>query len=541
MSQTTTAAALREGSKRQWVVSARTAFSERVLLRRLLGEQLPFGIWGWLLPVLVALIGGVLRFVRLGEPETLVFDETYYVKDAYSYLQSGYEREWPEDADESFNAGNPGVILGTPDYVVHPPVGKWMIAFGMLLFGPSNPFGWRFTAAVVGTLSILILALVAQRLFGSVVLGGIAGLFLAVDGHHLVHSRTSLLDVFLMFWVLVAFALLVLDRNWARRRLAGLMAGLARERGQPTREQLLYGPWLGLRPWRIAAGVALGLALGTKWSALPYIAVFGLMTVLWDMAARRAVGVRRWVRGAVLRDGLQAFISIVPVALLTYLASWTGWFLSSDAYDRQWAANNPDPLWDWVPGPLRSLAEYHRSAYTFHEGLSSEHPYEATAWTWLVMGRPTSFHYQSDGLTCGASDCSQAVSVVGNPLIWWGAALSLLVLLLFWVGRRDWRAGAILAGVAAGYLPWFLFPDRTMFFFYSIVFEPFLVLALVYVLGLVLGRGSDPPSRRRMGIVLVGGFVVLTVLVSAFFLPIWTAETIPYNQWRLRMWMPSWI
>lgn len=541
MSQTTTAAVLREGPARQWVLSPHTAFSERVLCRRLLGERLNFGVWGWLLPVLMALIGGVLRFVRLGEPDSLVFDETYYVKDAYSFLQSGYEREWPENADESFNAGNPGVILDTADYVVHPPVGKWMIAFGMLLFGPSNPFGWRFTAAVVGTLSILILALVAQRLFGSPVLGAVAGLLLAIDGHHLVHSRTSLLDVFLMFWVLVAFALLILDRDQARRRLAALMAGFARERGQPTREQLLYGPWLGLRPWRIAAGIALGLALGTKWSALPYIAVFGLMTVLWDMSARRTVGIRHWVRGAVVRDGLQAFVSIVPVALLAYLSSWTGWFLSKDAYDRQWAAQNPDPMWDWVPAPLRSLAEYHRSAYTFHEGLSSEHPYEATAWSWLVMGRPTSFHYQSDGLNCGASDCSQAVSVVGNPLIWWAAALSLLVVLLFWIGRRDWRAGAILAGVAAGYLPWFLFPDRTIFFFYAIVFQPFLILALVYVLGLILGRPRDNAWRRQSGILLVGAFVVLAVLVSAFFLPIWTAETIPYNQWRLRMWMPSWI
>ncbi|WP_375164824.1 dolichyl-phosphate-mannose--protein mannosyltransferase [Arthrobacter sp.] len=541
VSQTTTAAAPREGFERQWVVSARTAFSERVLRRRLLGEPVRFGLWGWLLPVLVALIGGVLRFVRLGEPDTLVFDETYYVKDAYSFLLSGYEREWPEEADESFNAGNPGVILETPDYVVHPPVGKWMIAVGMALFGPSNPFGWRFSAAVVGTLSILILALVAQRLFGSLALGAIAGLLMAVDGQHLVHSRTSLLDVFLMFWVLVAFALLVLDRDWARRRLALLMAGYARERGQPTREQLLYGPWLGLRPWRIAAGVALGLALGTKWSALPFIAVFGLMTVLWDMSARRAVGIRRWGVGAVVRDGLQAFASIVPLGLLVYLATWTGWFLSSDAYDRQWAAENPDPLWDWVPAPLRSLAEYHRSAYSFHEGLSSEHPYEATAWSWLFVGRPTNFHYESDGLSCGASDCSQSVLMLGNPVIWWAGALSLVVVLLFWIGRRDWRAGAILAGIAGGYLPWFLFPDRTMFYFYAIAFAPFLILSLTYVLGLVLGGPGDSPWRRRSGIVLVGGFVVLAVLVAAYFLPIWTAETIPYDSWRLRMWMPSWI
>lgn len=541
MSQTTTAATLREGFERQWVVSARTAFSERVLRRRLLGEQLRFGLWGWLLPVLVALIGGVLRFARLGEPDSLVFDETYYVKDAYSFLLSGYEREWPEEADESFNAGNPGVILETADYVVHPPVGKWMIAVGMALFGPSNPFGWRFSAAVVGTLSILILALVAQRLFGSPALGAIAGLLMAVDGQHLVHSRTSLLDVFLMFWVLVAFALLLLDRTWARRRLAAIMAGYARERGQPTRDQMLYGPWLGLRPWRIAAGVALGLALGTKWSALPFIAAFGLMTVLWDMSARRTVGIRRWGVGAVVRDGLQAFVSIVPLGLLVYLGTWTGWFLSSDAYDRQWAAENPDPLWDWVPAPLRSLAEYHRSAYTFHEGLSSEHPYEATAWSWLFVGRPTNFHYESDGLSCGAADCSQSVLMLGNPIIWWAGALSLAVVLLYWVGRRDWRAGAILAGIAGGYLPWFLFPDRTMFYFYAVAFAPFLILSLTYVLGLVLGGPRDSPWRRRSGILLVGGFVVLAVLVAAYFLPIWTAETIPYDQWRLRMWMPSWI
>ncbi|GAB3538180.1 phospholipid carrier-dependent glycosyltransferase [Arthrobacter tecti] len=541
MSQTTSTVPAARPERQQWVTSPRSAFTEKVLRRRLLGEQLSFGMWGWLLPLLISLIGGVLRFVRLGEPDSLVFDETYYVKDAYSYLQSGYEREWPEGADESFNAGNPGVILGTADYVVHPPVGKWMIAFGMALFGSDSPFGWRFSAAVVGTISILVVALIAQRLFGSAALGAAAGLLLAVDGHHLVHSRTSLLDVFLMFWVLVGFAALVLDRDHARRRMAAKLAALARERGRPTRDQLLYGPWLGWRPWRIAAGVALGLALGTKWSALPYIAVLGLMTVLWDMGARRTVGIKHWVRGAVVRDGLQAFASIVLVAFVTYVASWAGWFLSSDAYNRQWAADNPNPALDWIPGPLRSLAEYHRSAYSFHQGLSSEHPYEATAWSWLVLGRPTSFHYESEGLTCGATDCSQAVNVVGNPIIWWAAALSLIVVLLFWAGRRDWRAGAILAGVAAGYLPWFLYPDRTMFFFYAIVFEPFLLLALVYVLGLVLGRAGHPAWRRRTGIVLVGAFVALAVLVSAFFLPIWTSETIPYDQWRLRMWMPSWI
>ncbi|WP_434992981.1 dolichyl-phosphate-mannose--protein mannosyltransferase [Arthrobacter sp. Ld5] len=522
-----------------WVLAPSLAFTRDALLSRLLGAAAPGGPLRWALPLAVALLGGILRFVRLGEPGSLVFDETYYVKDAYSLLQSGYEREWPEDANDSFNAGTPGVLLDSPDYVVHPPVGKWMIAFGMLLFGSDNAFGWRFSAAAVGTLSVLLLAVVAHRMFGSALLGAAAGLLLAVDGHHLVQSRTSLLDIFLSFWLLAAFAALLVDRDDGRRRLAARLATPVHG-GGPPRAHLVYGPFLGFRPWRLAAGVYLGLALGTKWSALPFLAAFGLMTVAWDMSARRIAGVHRWVLGAALKDGLLAFACIVPVAVLTYLATWTGWFLSTNAYDRTWARQNPSEQWGWLPDGLRSLAEYHRSAFAFHEGLGSDHPYEATPWSWLVVGRPTSYFYEKPG-GCGADACSQAVTVLGNPLIWWSAALSLLVLLFFWLGRRDWRAAAILTGVAAGYLPWFLYPERTTFYFYAVAFEPFLVLALVYCLGLVLGGPGADAARRRTGIVLVGLFLAAAVALSAYFLPIWTAEVIPYDQWRERMWLPSWI
>ena len=100
---------------------------------------------------------------------------------------------------------------------------------------------------------------------------------------------------------------------------------------------------------------------------------------------------------------------------------------------------------------------------------------------------------------------------------------------------------AILAGVAAGYLPWFMYPERTMFVFYAVSFEPFLVLALTYVLGLALGRSNDPPWRRRSGLYVVGLVVMLAVIATAFFYPVLTAEVISYQDWRMRMWMPSWI
>ncbi|QDY88928.1 phospholipid carrier-dependent glycosyltransferase [Arthrobacter sp. UKPF54-2] len=537
----------------RWISRPAEAFTAGALTQRLIGDirswrdfPASLRLWFWLIPALTALLGGVLRFVRLDAPHNLVFDETYYVKDGYSFLVSGYERAWPDKANDAFIAGNPGVLLESPEYVVHPPVGKWMIAAGMWLFGPESSFGWRFGAALTGTLSIFLLALIAQKLFRSLTLGAVAGTLLAVDGHHLVMSRTSLLDIFLMFWVLAAFGALLMDRDDGRRRLAARLAlqASASPGGVPSRLQLAAGPWLGIRWWRLAAGVCLGLAVGTKWSALFFLAGFGLLTVLWDLSARRIAGIHGWITGGILKDGIFAFLSIVPVAALVYTATWTGWFRSANAYFRHWAETNPSAEWGWLPDSLRSLAHYHLEAYKFHQGLTADHPYEASAWSWLVLGRPTSFFYESpkQGTAgCELPNCTSAILSVGNPLIWWSAAICLGVLLFWWAGRRDWRAGAILAAVGAGYLPWFLYPERTMFFFYAVSFEPFLVLALTYCLGLVLGRRTDPLWRRRSGLLLVALFVVAAVLLSAFFYPVWTAELISYQDWRFRMWMPSWI
>ncbi|WP_395939445.1 dolichyl-phosphate-mannose--protein mannosyltransferase [Arthrobacter alpinus] len=535
----------------RWLRDPRRAFTRNALLTRLIGARASFSttpaslrLWFWLAPALTALVGGLLRFFRLGQPESLVFDETYYVKDAYSYLQSGYERNWAEKANDLFNRGIFTALENTPEYVVHPPAGKWMIAFGMWLFGPDSTFGWRFSAALVGTLSIFVLALIAQKMFRSTILGAVAGLLFAVDGHAIVQSRTSLLDIFVMFWALLAFGALLLDRDDGRRRLAARLSTLAKAHGGVPGKNLLYGPWLGVRWWRLAAGVSLGLCAGTKWSGLFFLAAFGLMTVVWDMSARRIAGIKYWVAGAIVKDGIFAFVSVVPVAALTYLATWTGWFLSKDAYDRNWAASNPSTTWGWIPDALRSLWHYHSTAYNFHTGLDSDHPYKANAWSWFVMGRPTSFYSQypvkgEDG--CTADKCAAMITSLGNPLIWWGGSLAILFLIGVWIAKRDWRAGAILVGFAAGYVPWLLYPSRTIFFFYAIAYEPFMILALTLVLGIVMGKLGDPPWRRQQGALFAGIFVVLAVALSAYFYPIWAAEQIPFEYWRQHMWMPSWI
>ncbi|MCX6413460.1 MAG: phospholipid carrier-dependent glycosyltransferase, partial [Actinobacteria bacterium] len=234
------------------------------------------GLRGWIGPLAVMAIGAVLRLWNLGQPHAIAFDETYYVKDALSLLRFGVERDMAEGANETLLASDGNwrtidIFKDAPEYVVHPPLGKWTIAAGEYFFG-ATPFGWRIAVSILGVIAILMTARILRRMTRSDLIGTLAGLLLAVEGIHLVMSRTGLLDMVLGFWVLAAFGLLVLDRDHTRARLARLV----RDEGlDPLATP--YGPRFGLRPYRWAALVALGLACSVKWSGLWFVAFFIIM------------------------------------------------------------------------------------------------------------------------------------------------------------------------------------------------------------------------------------------------------------------------
>lgn len=429
----------------------------------------------WIVTTLVTALAGVLRLVHLGRPSRLVFDETYYVKQAYSLLHLGYEGTWAEGSDPQFAAGDFSGLSPVADYVVHPGVGKWMIAAGMAFFDPSDPVGWRIAGAITGTASVALVVLIGRYLI-NLTFGAVAGLFLAVDGIHIVMSRTGILDIFLSFWVLAAFGALLLAR---------------RHKG-----------------WLVLVGVCLGLATGVKWSGIYVVAVFGVIIVTWQLNQRWRTGERHWFRNGIFKDGALSFLALVPTAALTYLATWIPWALQPSAYMRE------DSLWN-----------YHKAMWDFHTGLDAEHTYMSHPAGWLLQIRPTSFAWQQvDGGSdlCGADSCISSILALGNPVLWWGAALALPFLF-----SRDWRAWAILAGYLGGFAPWFLYPDRTMFTFYTVVFVPFVALALAYVI-----RKSRP---------LTITISIVVVACGIYFWPIWTGAWVPYWFWQAHMFFPSWI
>ena len=415
----------------------------------------------------IALFALVLRLLNLGTPKGFIFDEVYYVDGARDYLKYGVE------------------ITGVdPEFVVHPPVGKWLIALGIKIFGDSE-FGWRFMGALLGSVMVILIALIAQRLFRNAFLTICASALIAMDGLALVHSRTALLDIYLSFFILLATYFFVMRSHW----------------------------------W---AGLALGLAVATKWSGLYFLALFAAIAVYRAFTLHTG--------RELIKPTLKTFAQYAVLPVSVYLTSWSGWFLSNRGWARDYSSN-----------VITSFVHYHSQMLGFHTGLVEKHSYQANPWSWIVMGRPTSFYYQSPK-DCGADKCAQEVLALGTPFLWWLGAIAVAVVIGFWIKsfaqrRYEPSLNIIVAGITAGYLPWFFFQERTVFSFYAIIFQPFLILAMIYCAYVALLHFKN--SRNTYVFIGVVGIAIFSNFI--YFLPLFTGDVITYESWQARMWLTSWI
>ena len=528
---------------------ARPRVSELPTIARLRDFMPDDGVRSWILTGIVTLVAFVIRIIGIGYPSYLIFDETYYAKDAYSLLHYGYERQWPdpmETTNKAFVNGDYSYLQDGPSFVVHPPLGKWLIAIGEQLFG-VNSFGWRFMPCVFGALLVLMTIRLARRVSRSTMVGVLAGILLTFDGLAFTMSRIALLDIFQAFYIVAAVAAVVADRDWFRNRLAD---GLTRAGASDLGGGL--GPLVLWRPWRWVAGAMFGCSIAVKWNSIYVLAVFGLLSVLWDVGARRLAGAdfRSWL--ALLYDGIPAFVAMVLGAAVVYVVSWTGWFATSGGWDRDWGAQNTDSSLVRAFGPdIASWLWYHKEIYDFHTGdfiNHATHPYNAHPAGWLLMLRPigidavNGIKNGTDGCEVASGDCLRVISGMGTPLLWWFAALALIVACVWWLAGRDWRFGVPVLGVASTWLPWVwqgVTTTRPLLFFYAITIVPLTVNGQAMVLGLMLGRARGP-GRRRAAIV-AGLVVALVVLDFGYMYPVLTDMLLPYNDWLTRMWLHSWI
>jgi dolichyl-phosphate-mannose--protein O-mannosyl transferase len=341
--------------------------------------------------------------------------------------------------------------------------------------------------------------------------------------------------------VLAAFATLVRDRDDVRARLA-IVITEGRIHDSP------YGPRLGVRWWRFATGVLLGLGCAVKWSGVYWLAAFAVLAVFWDLTARRAAGVERPWLGTLRRDLAPALWALALIPVVAYLAAWWAWFGSETSIDRYAVGVKVGTggAWSFVPDALRGLWYYSSKVLEFHTGLTTQasgvHPWESKPWTWPMGLRPMLYYYSSGSQItgCGASSCISAVMLIGTPALWW-PSLGVFAWSLWRIFTGfDWRYCAVVVGYAAGILPWFADINRQMYFFYMTPVVPFLILGTALVMGEILGRANASRERRQTGLLVVGLWVGGVVANFIWLWPILVGQPITAEMWDAQLWLPSW-
>ncbi len=459
------------------------------------------------LPLLLVALAAFLRFVDLGDPPRIYFDETYYAGDANEYLQRGVEEE----------------------FAVHPPVGKWVLAAGIALFG-NDSFGFRAGAAFAGTLTVLVTYLAALRLFRQRGLAALAALLVTLDGLALTMSRIAMLDVTLALFVVTGFWLLLVDRDRQWALIEGLPPPAEGERRTlPSRSASLG----------LLAGLAFGLGFATKWSAMLAIAAAGLFVLGSELAWRKRITGRFLV--APWRIVASGVLTLLVVPTLIYVASYASWFSNYELTRPGRKVCSEQACNVSATAIARGWWKEQRQIVRFHLNLEATHPYRASALTWPVLGRPVAYYYETckpdrdveeDGACQVSAGKVAAIHGLGNPAIWWTALLAYPVVLWGGVVRRDWRAWAILLFILLQYVPW-LFASRPVFLFYATPIVPFMALALVYAAERTLAHPRLRWAPAVIGVLAVGAFV--------FWYPVLAGLEISEGAWRLRMLLPSWI
>lgn len=401
--------------------------------------------------LIVMLAAAAFRLPGLGYPTEEYFDEVYHAKTATQYLRGEAPTEW-----------------------VHPPTAKLLIAGGVALFG-YEPWAWRLAPALAGILLAPVFLLLARRVLATERAALFATLLLLLDGVYLVQSRIAMTNVFAVLFQLLSVLLLL--RAVLERRLA-------------------------LRAMTLA-GLALGLALSTRWTSLWAWGFLGL--VFLAVRGRRAFAARE------LALGVLAFLALPA---LVYLLSYVPWMRQGHS------------VWD--------VLRTQRDIWGYHANLTATHTYFSPWWTWPWLYRPAwYFWFSGEGFVRG-------IVALGNPALWWAAVPVSLWALVSGIRWRDPRRAFCGAGFFLLYLPWGLSPRTLNFSHYLFEAIPYACLSL----GMLLDRRWDVGQA-----VLARGYVVLVAALFLLFLPFLTAMPVPTGLWGFRFptgggiwtWFPSWI
>jgi len=457
------------------------------------------------------LVAVATRLWRLGNPAVIVFDEKYTVSMARCYLSH------------------------LPYRTTHPPLASLLIALSIRILG-DNPWGWRLPNAVFGTALVGITYLLGRRMFDSRLVGGFAAAFVICDGLFLVDSRIALWETFYLTFAACAYLMLFRfarcgDARSGRRALA----------------------WMGL---------ALGLCLGSKLliPAVTVLLVMGFVVVIMvgEVGAAGFTGK--------LKGDWSAELAVQIGGALALVGGLSGFVYLALFLPQYWLG--------WWHGIADQVTYYRGEFHSQRAFIRSTHPYASPWWSWPLMLRPILYWFKGEFFV-DPSKPFVAIRALGNPVIWWGAFVSIPLVALRAIIQRNITRSFLVVGYVA-YMSMWIPIARYQFVYYYMpsLYMGFLALAatlaecwqgearswehaalmavlwpaVVFGFGAIFGTilaaaltGAYLVLLRRngrdAGIFVAGLFVASVLIAFIYFIPVWTGLPLSAAGFRDRMWL----
>lgn len=376
-----------------------------------------------------------------------LFDEQNFDTYRSNYMNSSYFDEiyHPRTAFEHLNGMEPYETS-------HPPLGKLLIAVGIMIFG-MNPFGWRIMGTLFGAAMIPLMYVFGRKVFSKRICGFIGAFLMMFDFMHFAQTRIGSIDSYSAFFIILSYYFMY-DSFINKSYNVGLKKSLL--------------PLL-------LSGISWGLGCATKWTAVyagAGLAVLYLTSRLLEyMDYKKALnkknakkGISSWANGFLKKSiviptlSCVAFFIVIPAAI--YAASYL------PIVTLPGSEHGPGEVW-----------RYQKDMYDYHSSLSESHPYSSTAETWPLVKKPL-YEYKGKNLPEGRIS---VIYVLGNPAVFWFGIASVFITLMLGIFKKDKRVIPLLVAFSFQYLPWF-FIDRCLFIYHFFTATPFMMLCTAYVL-----------------------------------------------------------
>lgn len=376
-----------------------------------------------------------------GKPEYL-FDEQNTVPEKPSYMNGTYFDEvyFPRTAYENIN--------GLSVYeTTHPPLGKELIALGVLIFG-MNPFGWRFMGTLAGVLMVPIMYMFGLKLFKKRFYAFLSAFLLMFDFMRLAQTRLATIDSYSCLFVLLMyyfmydyFVVKSYDLKFTKSIRPLIFAGLAFGLGAAAKWTSLYG----------GAGIAIVFFLAKYLEADDYV---------YGRAVTTDGKRETWLKKNFLPTIIACLVLFVVIPGTIYILSYIPYIGPSKG-----------------KGLLDIVIENQKYMYDYHSGLDAEHGFGSSWYTWPVMVRPIWYYKYA---TPDPGMWGTIVSF-GNPAVWWPGLLALGYAVYTAWKKRDKFMIPIFIGYGLQYFPWILV-TRVAFIYHYFTAVPFMIFGIVYAI-----------------------------------------------------------